>query len=127
QLDTLGTSEARRPDRLFLANEIKGLGSENLNVASPYAQRASAIDLMGDSAKDIKLHHKSLAIMLNKLGPGYLEVASAYQNRGKVYAKKGDKPKAKALLLKARAIFVKKMGTKNPDRKRTQALLNKVK
>ncbi len=82
---------------------------------------------MGDYDKAIKLHQKSLAIMLNKLGPGYLEVASAYQNRGKVYAKKGDKPKAKALLLKARAIFVKKMGTKNPDRKRTQALLNKVK
>jgi tetratricopeptide (TPR) repeat protein len=126
-LDRFGLSETRRPERLSLAIEIKALGSEHLNVAYTYANLASAHELMGDYDKAIKLHQKSLAIMLNKLGPGYLEVASAYQNRGKVYAKKGDKPKAKALLLKARAIFVKKMGTKNPDRKRTQALLNKVK
>lgn len=82
---------------------------------------------MGDYDKAIKLHQKSLAIMLNKLGPGYLEVASAYQNRGKVYAKKGDKPKAKAFLLQAKAIFVKKLRPKHPDMKRTQALLNKLK
>ena len=65
--------------------------------------------------------------MLKKLGSRHLEVASAYQSLGKVYAKKGDKPKAKAFLLKARAIFVKKLGPKHPDRKRTQALIDKLK
>ena len=65
--------------------------------------------------------------MLKKLELRHLEVARAYQNRGKVYAKKGDKPKAKSFLLQARAIFVKKLRPRHPDRKRTQALLNKLK
>ena len=103
------------------------LGSEHLNIGYTYANLASAHELKGDYDKAIKLLKKSLAIMLKKLGSRHLEVASAYQSLGKVYAKKGDKPKAKAFLLKARAIFVKKLGPKHPDRKRTQALIDKLK
>jgi tetratricopeptide (TPR) repeat protein len=110
-----------------LAIAIKVLGSEHLNIGYTYANLASAHELKGDYDKAIKLLKKSLAIMLKKLGSRHLEVASAYQSLGKVYAKKGDKPKAKAFLLKARAIFVKKLGPKHPDRKRTQALIDKLK
>jgi len=98
-----------------LANRLKVLGAEHVDVATSYYSIGLAHYSKGEYAKAIEFHEKCLAIWLKVMGAEHADVATSYYSIGLAHYSKGDYATSLEFYEKCLAIRLKVLGAEHVD------------